>query len=262
MSKLFTLQITASKCNYQLRVNDIITIIETEGLNVDYEIPINHLILFGINKVDITLLPLRNEKTVSKLARLKVIVFEREHQKERETRINLAQFIAPDFTPKETTPPLTLIHAIAFENTDTFFKNDTWHSILQPLGKDEVYNQVVSFYKQFYTFMAAKNLRSIMALLQQRMIQYSTATYQDQNEFIAQNNEFYDSMFANENIIAWPLQKQKLILLDNFGSQLFTLKNEIQESPLIFYNTKEKESHYVDIFLGKIKNEKDFKIIL
>lgn len=262
MSKLFTLQITASKCSYMIRVNDIITYIETEGYNIDFELPINHLTSFGGNIVSIKLLPLKNEKTISKIARLKVIVFERDYREERESRLNIAQFSAPDFSANETPPPYTVINDISFENNDTFFNNNAWASNLEPLIKDNIYTQVITFYKQFHSLMASKNLKLIMSLLQERMLHYSKTNFLDKNEFTEQNYEFYDSMFANENIIPWPLQKQKLILIDNFGSKLFTLKNEIQESPLIFYDKKEKESHYVDFFIGKTKDEKEFKIIL
>ena len=150
MGKYYTVQIRASKCHYQVRINDAIIYIGSDGYNVDFELPINHLTFLGANAVGISILPLKNQTQLSELSIFKITVYEREHKEDRENRKDLSNYKAPDFHAKDSTPPTILLNQLQFENTDPHFKNIDWNNSLQKFNPDEIYSQVVSYYKFFH----------------------------------------------------------------------------------------------------------------
>ncbi|MES2590336.1 MAG: hypothetical protein V4608_00535 [Bacteroidota bacterium] len=246
----YTLQINAISTCFEIKVNDIPLHTESTGYSTAVEIPINHLLVKGLNLLQISIWPSKHENEFVGHTKSDFEIFYRDINDDREQRKLLATAEFPDYITDETLKTSTLKSKTEFQvSLPTEIPLWTISPVLK-LNEPTV-NEVMDIYKEYFNALKSKNIDAVLKLTGAKNKVYADTSYKSLNTHVGGIRESLTTVFADaENeLIDFDIQIKKPEL-HAFG-KLVTIMNDENRSPLQFYNAETEVTTSYKIYLCK-----------
>ncbi len=140
-----------------------------------------------------------------------------------------------------------------FETTKHFIISDgfelSWEKGMTfQLNRKELEN-INQYYRAIHQLFNEKNLDGIMSIFKRKNESCAKAINDSKDEFIFEARECLSLIMNDSNNQLWPLEKQILTPFIYAKGKLCSLKNQLNQHPILFYNQNENSTTFIEIYL-------------
>ena len=244
---LHTLQINSISACFEIKINDIPLYTERKGKPTSAEIPINHLLIPGFNKVKV-----KYDKIFQDHSKTDFEIFLREIDAPRSSRKPVAKIDFPDYIHDDKLKSSVIPAETTFQsNLSTI---PAWTTCPVLLLNEKINDEILTVYRQYFKFLKEKNVEGILDLSAIKDNDFEKSYFMQPGEQQARIRASFSEVFNNPDfdLIDFDFQK-KTPGLHGFG-KLVTLINVDNRSPLQFYNNATGVTKSYPIYLGRKDN--------
>jgi hypothetical protein len=265
---LYKLRIKASGSPYDVRINDCPILSDDEGYPITTEIPINHWLVNGINKIKIILT--RPDEGIG-VCELKLNASEYGNQSSQSNIIMSYKCEAPSIAdiPEEMheknddevqepiDPEVVLEEDIEL---DVPFPPWQWNSVepieLDDKGRTELTHHV----KKLWQALKDKNLDLVAEMMDLKARENAVAYYQTEKESIENLRTHYENYFKNSELTLDELYESELEFRTFADGRLFLVLDSATKLSPILYFDKNDIATYLNIMIFR-NSEGEWQII-
>ncbi len=253
----YTLQIDVTSVCYDIKINDIPLHNDTEGYPTTVELPINHLLLKGLNLLEVSISPNTTEKEFLNHTRTNFKIYSRDINDLRANRKLLVSVKFPDDITSEKLKKARIPSKTEFQAVLSL-EIPVWS--LAPVVKlnTQTINETMAIYREYFNALKGKNIEAVFKLTSLKNKVYADNSYKSLNTHVNDIRESLKGEFddPDNQLIDFDIQVKKPEL-HAFG-KLVTIMNDNNRSPLQFYNGDTGVTTSYDIYLCM----KDQKLII
>ncbi len=244
----YSLQINTVSACFDIKVNDIPLHTEDDGNPTAVELPINHLLLKGLNLLQVSISPAKHEKEFVDHSKTSFEVYSRDINDLRENRKLIATVEFPDYINDEKLKKSNLPSKTEFQ-ASLSLDSPIWSTSPVLKLNEQTINETMGIFKEYFNFLKSKNIDAIFKLTSIKNKVYADAFYQSLNTHLNDLRESIKEEFADptNKLIDFDIQVKKTEL-HAFG-KLITIMNDENRSPLFFYNSETGISTEYKIYL-------------
>ncbi len=233
----YTLQINAISACFDIKINDIPLYADNEGKPTSVEFPINHLLINGINILQVSVSPAKHESEFVDHTKTNFEIYYRDINDVRENRQLLASAEFPDYHNDEKLKQSVISSKKEFKAT-LLLDAPLWSTSPVLKLNEQTVSEIMDIYKEYHKALKNKNVDAIFRLTGIKNKVYADSVYKNLNSHLNSLRESYAETFedpANE-LIDFDIQVKKPEL-HAFG-KLVTIINDENRSPLQYYNAE------------------------
>ncbi len=250
----YTLQINTVSACFEIKVNDIPLLTEETGKPNAVELPINHLLLKGLNLLQVSISPAKHENEFVDHSKTSFEIYYRDINDPRESRKLLASAEFPDYINDEKLKKSVISSKTEFQ-ASLALDPPAWS--MSPVLKlnEQTVNETIGIYKEYFNALKSKNIEAVLKLTNFKNKVYADACYQGLNTHVNDMRESLKEEFADPNneLIDFDIQAKKPEL-HAFG-KLVSMINDENRSPLQFYNSETGITTEYKIYLCRKDNK-------
>lgn len=244
----YTLQINSISACHEIKVNDIPLYSESTGTPTAVELPVNHLLLKGLNSFQVIISPAKNDKEFVDHTKTDFEIYCRDINDLRKNRKLVATAKFPDYLIN-----IKLNNAVIPSTTEFQaslpLEAPIWSSAPVLKLNDQTINEALGVYIEYFNALKSKNIEAILKLTNIKDKVYANSSYQSLDTYLdglrkSLKEEFDDS---NNELIDFDIQ----IKAPKFYAmgRLLTVINDDNRSPLQFYNSASEVTTQYKIYL-------------
>lgn len=244
----YTLQINTVSAGFEIKVNDIPLHAESEGSPTSVELPINHLLLKGLNSLQVVISPAKNNKRFADHTKTTFDIYCRDINDLRTNRKLVASAKFPDYLKNKKLNKSAIPSTTEFQ-ASLLLEAPVWSS--SPVLKldEQTKNEALGVYREYFNALKSKNIDAILKLTHIKNKVYADSSYRSLNTHLDGLRESLKEEFADSanQLIDFDIQV-KIPQLHAFG-KLVTIMNDEDRSPLMFYNSDTGVTTSYEIYL-------------
>lgn len=245
---VYTLQIDTISACYEIKVNDIPLYAESEGSPTAVELPINHLLLKGLNSLQVVISPAKHEKEFVGHTKTTFEIYYRDINDLRTNRKLVTSAKFPDYLKNNELKKSVIPSKTEFQASLSLEAPAWSNSPVLELNKQTI-NEALGVYREYFNALKSKNIEAILKLTNIKNKVYADSLYTGLNVYINRVRESFKAEFENplNELTDFDIQV-KIPHLHAFG-KLVTIMNDEGRSPLYFYDTDTGVSTEYEIYL-------------
>ncbi len=250
----YSLQINTISACFDIKINDIPLYADRQGKPTAVEFPINHLLIKGLNILQVSISPAKHENEFADHSKTNFEIYSRDINDAMEKRILIAAAEFPDYINDEKLKKATIPSKKEFL-ASLLLEAPLWSTAPVFKLNEQTINEIMTIYREYFNALKSKNTDAVFKLTRVKDKVYADTSYQSLNTHLNKLREDFKEIFedpANQHI-DFDIQKKKPEL-HAFG-KLITIMNDENRSPLLFYNGDTGVSTSYKIYLC-MKDEK------
>lgn len=244
----YTIQIDSISACFNVKINDIPLYADDEGKPTSAEFPINHLLVNGLNILQVTISHAKHESGFVDHTKTDFQIYCRDINDDRENRQLITSVEFPDYHNDENLKQAVIPSRKEFK---AVLPLDTplWSTSSVLKLNEPTVNQIMDIYREFHKALKTKNTDTVFRLTGIKNKVYADSVYKSLNTHLNTLREAFAETFddpANE-LIDFDIQLKKP-QLHAFG-KLVTLMNDEDRSPLQYYNAESGVTTSYQVYL-------------
>lgn len=244
----YTLQINTISACFDIKINDIPLYFDNQGKPTAAEFPINHLLINGLNILQVSISPAKHENEFVDHSKTEFEIYYRDINDLREKRQLLTSAKFPDYHTDEKLKKALIPSKTEFQ-ASLSLETPLWSTSPVLKLNEQTINETMAVYREYFNALKSKNTEAILKLTNIKSKVYADSFYRSLNDQVNSMREALKEAFEDPSNKLTDFDIQlKIPKLHAFG-KLVTIMNDDDRSPLYFYNTDTEVTTEFEIYL-------------